>query len=53
MIYVVVDDDSITVSVTGLGCKGSNKHGGKTRVGRCHCSGEVDSGYKEDSSPTA
>jgi hypothetical protein len=47
LISVVVDDDSITVSVTGLSCKGSNKHSGKTRAGRCHCCD--DPGYEEDS----
>ena len=47
LISVVVDDDSITVSVTGLSCKGSNKHSGKTRADRCHCCD--DPGYEEDS----
>lgn len=37
LISVVVDDDSITVSVTGLSCKDNKKHGGKTRASRCHC----------------
>ena len=48
LISVVVDDDSITVSVNGLGCK-SNKHSGKVRAGQCHCCGETDPGYEEDS----
>ena len=48
LISVVVDDDSITVSVTSLSCKDNKKHGGKTRAGRCRCSGEVAPGYEED-----
>ena len=46
VISVVVDDDYIKESVTGLGCKGSNKHSGKTRAGQCHCCD--DPGYEED-----
>jgi len=45
LISVVVDDDSITVSVTGLSCKDNKKHGGKTRASRCHCCD--DPGYEE------
>jgi hypothetical protein len=47
LISVVVDDDSITVSVAGLSCKDNKKHGGKTRASRCHCC--EDPGYEEDS----
>ena len=49
LISVVVDDDSLTVSVTGLGCKGSHKRSDKSRASGCHCCAEPDPGYEEDS----
>ena len=49
LISVVVDDDSITVSVTGLDQKESSKYSDKARAGRCHCCSEADPGYEEDS----
>ena len=49
LISVVVDDDSITVSVSGLGKTDGIKHSGKAGTSRRHCCGEPDPGYEEDS----
>lgn len=48
MICVVVDDDSITVSITGLNPESDADHSGKHGNVCCHGCGCDDPGYEED-----